>query len=63
MQFFIASGSQAPYWLDGKHVVFGKVWPLLAKAKLTRHKNAHRGCRDIYLALLAGLQEVPATNP
>lgn len=26
-QFFIASGSQAPYWLDGKHVVFGKVSP------------------------------------
>ena len=29
-QFFISSGSQAPYWLDGKHVVFGKVRICLA---------------------------------
>ena len=30
LQFFISSGSQAPYWLDGKHVVFGKVRICLA---------------------------------
>lgn len=32
VQFFIASGNQAPYWLDGKHVVFGKVSLLVLTA-------------------------------
>jgi len=36
VQFFISSGNQAPYWLDGKHVVFGKVSLSLLTTALPR---------------------------
>ena len=41
LQFFIASGNQAPYWLDGKHVVFGKVH-LLPLRPNSRNVGMHR---------------------